>query len=70
MKVYAIIRKCEDTCYPDYQVFDDKVYSSRKDAKNEIKGLKTEYAAMGVRWYPEEWSIISFELVESTGVKE
>lgn len=64
MKIFAIISKCEDACYPDYQVMDDKVFSNRKDAENVLEVLKAVYVKRGI-WVPEEWSIISFELVEN-----
>ncbi len=70
MRVYAIVNLCEDQYYPDYQVFENRVYANRKDAKARMKALKTEQINRGCTWYPEDWSLISFELVEDKEVKE
>lgn len=70
MRVYAITNLCEDQYYPDYQVFENRVYANRKDAQARMKALKTEQINSGCTWYPGDWSLISFELVEDKEVKE
>ena len=69
MRVYAIVNLCEDQYYPDYQVFENRVYANRKEAQARMKALKTEEINRGYGWCPDEWSLISFELVENGGME-
>lgn len=69
MRVFAIINWCEDSYLPDYRVFEARIYSTLEDAQARIKALKTEQINSGFGWHPEEWSIISFELVENGGTE-
>lgn len=57
MKVYAVIERCDDNYYPDYQIIDDCVYPKEEDAKNRMKELAKEH-----RW--SDFEIRAFEVKE------
>ena len=58
MKVYAVIRSCEDDYYPDYQIVDDRVYLKEEDAKKRMEELVKEG-----RWW-SDYKIYEFEVKE------
>lgn len=37
MKVYAVIKRCDDDYYPDYTIVDDRVYLKEEDAKKKLE---------------------------------
>lgn len=57
MKVYAVVMKCRDNFYPDYQVEDDCVYLKEEDAWRKLEELRGE-----IRW--ADFEIYDFEVKE------
>lgn len=59
MKVYAVIVRCEDNYYPDYQIVDDRVYLKEEDAKKRL-----EEVIKGTNYWPDLFEVYSFEVKE------
>lgn len=59
MKVYAVIVRCEDNYYPDYQILNDCVYPKEEDAKKRLDELLKEIPSGS-----EEFKIYVFEVKE------
>lgn len=59
MKVYAIIKRCEDNFYPDYQIVDDRVYLKEEDARKRL-----EEVIKGTNFWPDLFEVCDFEVKE------
>lgn len=59
MKGYAVIMRCEDNYYPDFQILDDCVYLNEEDAKKRLDELLKEIPSGS-----EVFKIYDFEVKE------
>lgn len=41
MKVYAVVKRCDDDHYPDYTIVDDRVFLKKEDADKKMKEMDT-----------------------------
>lgn len=59
MKVYAVIRSCEDGYYPEYQIVDDCVYLKEEDAKKRLEEVIKE-----TNYWPDLYDVCGFVVKE------
>jgi len=61
MKIYAVIVRCEDNYYPDYQIVDDRVYLKEEDARKRLDEMVKD---IPYTCWPDQIEIYDFEVRE------